>query len=76
MERVVAAGSSGRNPYVTLVDGTTVQAGRAIVVATEGPVAERLLGLALEGYPSKPEPPVGTCNVYFRYCPSQSSARM
>eukprot|EP00884_Botryococcus_braunii_P017120 jgi/Botrbrau1/4091/Bobra.152_3s0041.2 len=66
VERVGGAASSGRGPYVTLVDGTTVQAGQAVVVATEGPVAERLLGLALEGYPSKPEPAVGTCNIYFR----------
>lgn len=66
VERVVGVGPSGRGPYVTLTDGSSVQASRAVVVATEAPAAARLLGIALEGYPSKTEPGVGTCNLYFR----------
>jgi hypothetical protein len=46
--------------------GRSVAAGRAIVVATDAPAAEALLGEALEASPSKRDPGVGTCNLYFR----------
>ncbi|KXZ45256.1 hypothetical protein GPECTOR_56g352 [Gonium pectorale] len=54
---------SGRT--VTLADGTVLSARRGVVVAVEGPEAARLLGPALAGSPSKADPGVGTCCLYF-----------
>jgi phytoene dehydrogenase-like protein len=52
-------------PSVTLADGSVVKA-RAVVVATDGPTATRLLGSALDECPSKDSSTaVGTCNLYF-----------
>ncbi|EFJ49392.1 hypothetical protein VOLCADRAFT_80651 [Volvox carteri f. nagariensis] len=55
-----------RGREVTLADGTKLTARRGVVVAVEGPEAGRILGGALQSSPSKPEPGVGTCCVYFR----------
>lgn len=61
------AGSSGGAPgSVRLPGGHVVTASRAVVVATEARSAEALLGPALQASPSKAEPGVGTCNLYFR----------
>ena len=51
---------------VALEGGGEVTARRAVVVATDARSAEALLGDALEASPSKREPGVGTCNLYFR----------
>lgn len=52
-------------PTVTLADGSEVKA-RAVVLATDGPTATRLLGAALDECPSKDSnTAVGTCNLYF-----------
>ena len=59
-----SSGSGGA--LVRLADGTTVSARRGVVVATDGPAAARLLGSSLEATPSKPDPGVGTCCLYFR----------
>jgi phytoene dehydrogenase-like protein len=62
---VKPAGDDGRAfPSITLADGTEYTA-KAVVVATEGPQAEALLGDALASSPSKREPGVGTCCLYF-----------
>ena len=62
------AGSSGGAPgSVRLAGGRAVTAGCAVVVATEARSAEALLGPALTASPSKAEPGVGTCNLYFRW---------
>ena len=61
------AGSSGGSPgSVRLPGGQLVTASRAVVVATEARAAEALLGPALQASPSKADPGVGTCNLYFR----------
>ena len=62
----VAGASGGQPGTVGLAGGRAVAARRAIVVATDAPAARALLGNALEASPSKTEPGVGTCNVYFR----------
>ena len=54
---------------VALEGGRTVSARRGVVVATDARSAEALLGDALEASPSKREPGVGTCNLYFRCVP-------
>lgn len=52
-------------PLVTLIDGSVIRA-RAVVVATDGPTATRLLGSMLDACPSKDSSTaVGTCNLYF-----------
>ena len=50
---------------LSLADKKSLTA-RAVVVATEGPAALRLLGKALEAAPSKEQNGVGTCCLYFR----------
>ena len=54
-----------RGPSVVLNDGQVLAATTAVVVATEGPSAKKLLGAALEVAPSKKAAPVGTCCLYF-----------
>ncbi|KAG2482905.1 hypothetical protein HYH03_018187 [Edaphochlamys debaryana] len=51
---------------VRLADGTALTARRGVVVAVEGPEAGRMLGGAMQSTPSKPEPGVGTCCLYFK----------
>jgi len=51
-------------PSVTMADGNVLTA-KAIVVATEGPVAKQLLGFSLASAPSSDAAPVGTCCLYF-----------
>lgn len=63
----VVGGCAGQPGSLSLSGGRTVGARRAIVVATDAPAARQLLGSALEASPSKTEPGVGTCNVYFRW---------
>lgn len=63
----VAGGSAWQPGSVGLAGGRSVSARRAIVVATDAPAARGLLGDALEASPSKTEPGVGTCNLYFRW---------
>ena len=53
---------------LSLADKRTMTAS-AVVVATEGPTALRLLGQALQAAPSKQENGVGTCCLYFRLVP-------
>ncbi|GIL82041.1 hypothetical protein Vretimale_1587 [Volvox reticuliferus] len=55
-----------RGKEVILADGTKLTARRGVVVAVEGPEASRILGGALQSSPSKPDPGVGTCCLYFR----------
>ncbi|KAK9917191.1 hypothetical protein WJX75_001718 [Coccomyxa subellipsoidea] len=62
----VVGSCAGQPGSVGLSGGRTVGARRAIVVATDAPAARQLLGDALEASPSKTEPGVGTCNLYFR----------
>ena len=50
---------------LSLADKKSLTA-KAVVVATEGPAALRLLGKALEAAPSKEQNGVGTCCLYFR----------
>lgn len=50
---------------VELADGSRVEAEMGVIVATEGPVAANLLGVALEEDASSQGTPVGTCNLYF-----------
>jgi hypothetical protein len=70
------AGSSGGAPgSVRLPGGRAVTAGCAVVVATEARSAEALLGPALAACPSKAEPGVGTCNLYFRWGPAWKECR-
>ncbi|GLC46739.1 hypothetical protein PLESTB_001358300 [Pleodorina starrii] len=57
---------SVRGKEVTLADGSKITARRGVVVAVEGPEASRILGPALQSSPSKPQPGVGTCCLYFR----------
>lgn len=69
VEGVDTAGPSGqpeRAAVISISGGRQVAARRAVVVATEAPAAEALLGDALEASPSKRDPGVGTCNLYFR----------
>jgi hypothetical protein len=63
----VVGSCAGQPGSVGLSGGRTVGARRAIVVATDAPAARQLLGDALEASPSKTEPGVGTCNLYFRW---------
>ena len=63
----VAGGAGGQPGSVEVSGGRSVGARRAIVVATDAPAARGLLGDALEASPSKTEPGVGTCNLYFRW---------
>ncbi|KAL6748117.1 oxidoreductase-like protein [Haematococcus lacustris] len=56
---------AGQAARVRLAGGGEVAARRGVVVAVEGPEALRLLGPALQASPSKPEPGVGTCCLYF-----------
>jgi phytoene dehydrogenase-like protein len=51
-------------PSVTMPDGSVLTA-KAVVVATEGPAANQLLGSSLASAPSKDSAPVGTCCLYF-----------
>lgn len=51
---------------VTLADGTALTARRGVVVAVDGPEAERLIGGNMQSAPSKPAKGVGTCCLYFR----------
>ncbi|GBF94145.1 hypothetical protein Rsub_07132 [Raphidocelis subcapitata] len=62
----IEPGGGGAGARVSLADGRSVEARRGVVVATEGPEAQRLLGAALKASPSKPEGGVGTCCLYFR----------
>ncbi|GIL43974.1 hypothetical protein Vafri_1549 [Volvox africanus] len=55
-----------RGKEVILADGTKLTARRGVVVAVEGPEASRILGGALQSSPSKSDPGVGTCCLYFR----------
>ena len=57
---------SGGGAAVRLDDGKLVTASKGVVVATDGPAAQQLLGKALSANPSKPEAGVGTCCLYFR----------
>ena len=59
--------TSGSGNTVQLEDGSSVSARRGVVVATDGPTAQQLLGKALSESPSKPEAAVGTCCLYFRW---------
>lgn len=64
----VMPAEGGRPASVTFGEGdhrTTLAAPRGIVVATEGPAAERLLGPHLSAAPSASGPPAATCNLYF-----------
>jgi len=64
VDKVVAA--SGGSPARVVVAGSgEVVASKGVVVAVEGPEAMRLLGATLQASPSKPEPGVGTANLYF-----------
>jgi len=49
---------------VSLDDGSSITAG-AVVVATDAPQAQRILGSRLEAAPSTAKDPVGTCCLYF-----------
>ncbi|KAF6255152.1 hypothetical protein COO60DRAFT_1272702 [Scenedesmus sp. NREL 46B-D3] len=62
----VSGAAGGRRARVQLADGRSVTAAKGVVVAVEGPEAWRLLAGALDAAPSKSEPGVGTCNLYFR----------
>lgn len=60
---------------VHMQDGKSFKARKGVVVATDGPTAQSLLGKALTANPSKPEAGVGTCCLYFRsfsFCCSTS----
>lgn len=61
----VESSSGSEGASVRLSDGGTISARRGVVVATDGPAAARLLGSSLEAAPSKSEPGVGTCCLYF-----------
>ena len=61
----VEAHSSG-GATVQLEHGQSIHARKAVVVATDGPAAQKLLGKVLNANPSKPEAGVGTCCLYFR----------
>lgn len=50
---------------IKLANGKTVKANKSVIVACEGPEAARLLGNALDIYPSKTQSPVGTTCLYF-----------
>lgn len=63
--QAVEAQSSG-GAIVRLEGGKCLTARKAVVVATDGPAAQQLLGKALSADPSKPEAGVGTCCLYFR----------
>ena len=60
----VKGGSSGGS--IVLEGGQVLEAAEAVVVATEGSAAARLLGSALDTSPSTSQDPVGTCCLYFR----------
>lgn len=66
VEQVTAAGSGSSPAVVKLAGGRSISASKGVVVAVEGPAAAQVLGSALQAAPSKPEPGVGTCNLYFR----------
>ena len=63
--QAVESRSSG-GATVRFEGGKSVTARRAVVVATDGPAAQQLLGKAITANPSKPEAGVGTCCLYFR----------
>ncbi|CAD7697726.1 unnamed protein product [Ostreobium quekettii] len=58
--------ADGALPSVQLSSGEVVTARMGVVVASEGPVAGKLLGAVLDASPSKASPGVGTCCLYFR----------
>jgi hypothetical protein len=60
------ASESGAPARVVLAgSGHVITASRGVVVAVEGPEAARLLGPQLAAAPSKSDPGVGTCCLYF-----------
>lgn len=65
MSKCVGTSTSGP-AHVMLEDGEELGASGGLVVAVEGPEASTLLGEPLAKLPSKPEPGVGTCCLYFR----------
>lgn len=65
VESIERGGGSGPPARVVLSDGRSIVAKKAVVVATEGPEARRLLGEKLQASPSKSEDGVGTCCLYF-----------
>lgn len=56
----------GPAPRVVLEDGSTLDAPRGVVLATEGPEASRLAGGLMDPAPSSAAEPAGTVCVYFR----------
>lgn len=56
---------------VHLKGDKSLTATRGVVVATDGPAAQKLLGTALDASPSKAEAAVGTCCLYFRSEPAR-----
>ena len=62
----VTGSTQSDNATVRTADGKELTASRGVVVATEGPAAQKLLGEALELSPSQEGAPKGTCNLYFR----------
>ena len=62
----VTGSTQSENATVRTADGKELTASRGVVVATEGPAAQKLLGQALELSPSHEGAPKGTCNLYFR----------
>ncbi|KAK9807377.1 hypothetical protein WJX73_009272 [Symbiochloris irregularis] len=61
----VRPAADGRPASVTLKGGQSIAAD-AVVVATEGPTAAKLLSSSAQASPSKPEPGVGTACLYYR----------
>jgi hypothetical protein len=64
--KAVESSSGTGGASVLLADGSTINARQGVVVATDGPAAAQLLGGALTANPSKADPGVGTCCLYFR----------
>ncbi|KAG1672459.1 hypothetical protein FOA52_013245 [Chlamydomonas sp. UWO 241] len=63
---VVEGQREGACASVTTADGETVTARKGVIVASDGPEAQRLLGDALaKAGASKPQPGVGTSCLYF-----------
>ena len=62
----VTGSTQSDNATVRTANGKELTASRGVVVATEGPAAQKVLGEALELSPSQEGAPKGTCNLYFR----------
>lgn len=63
--KVEAAAAGGQAQVMVKGAGAPIKAKKGVVVAVEGPEAQRLLGNTLGTSPSKSEPGVGTCCLYF-----------